>query len=162
MDRDDLSVDRDVDRDRYGLEQRDREPSDRDDDRSSTDPRDVFMRDFELPHGDERELVRDRDCEYTLRGSETRDHARTSDSGIQVHAEARGDGEREYSVACLLETKTEEHHAPGQPALVPFGTGRSGQASTGVTPSAYPRSNSIPSDITPFKRRGSRFTTKSA
>ncbi len=99
VDRDDLSVDRDVDRDRYGLEQRDREPRNRCDDQGSTDPRDVFMRGLELPRGGERELVRDRDCEYTLRRSETRDHARTSDSGIQVHAEAKGDGEREYCVS---------------------------------------------------------------
>ena len=32
----------------------------------------------------------------------------------------------------------------GQPALVPSGTGASGTASTGVTPSSYPRSKSIP------------------
>jgi DNA-binding MarR family transcriptional regulator len=37
------------------------------------DPRDVFMRDFDLPRGREREIVYDaRDREYTLRGSETR------------------------------------------------------------------------------------------
>jgi hypothetical protein len=36
------------------------------------DPRDVFSRDLNLPRGPERELVHDRDREYTLRGSETR------------------------------------------------------------------------------------------
>jgi hypothetical protein len=36
------------------------------------DPRDAFMRDLDLPRGAEREIVRDRDREYTLRGSETR------------------------------------------------------------------------------------------
>ena len=36
------------------------------------DPRDVFMRDLDLPHGADREIVKDRDREYTLRGSETR------------------------------------------------------------------------------------------
>jgi hypothetical protein len=36
------------------------------------DPRDVFTRDLDLPHGADREIVRDRDREYTLRGSETR------------------------------------------------------------------------------------------
>src|SRR5262245_1885683 len=35
-------------------------------------PRDAFMRHVDLPHGPEREVVRDRDREYTLRGSETR------------------------------------------------------------------------------------------
>jgi hypothetical protein len=38
----------------------------------SHDPRDVFSRDLYLPRGPEREMVHDRDREYTLRGSETR------------------------------------------------------------------------------------------
>jgi hypothetical protein len=36
------------------------------------DPREAFTRDLHLPRGLEREIVRDRDREYTLRGSETR------------------------------------------------------------------------------------------
>ena len=40
--------------------------------RDTPDPRDVFMRDLDLPRGADRELVRDRDHEYSLRGSETR------------------------------------------------------------------------------------------
>ena len=36
------------------------------------DPREPFTRDLGLPRGPDRELVRDRDREYTLRGSETR------------------------------------------------------------------------------------------
>lgn len=40
--------------------------------RESHDPRDTFMRDLDLPRGEDREIVRDRDHEYTLRGSETR------------------------------------------------------------------------------------------
>jgi hypothetical protein len=36
------------------------------------DSREPFTRDLELPKGQDRELVRDRDREYTLRGSETR------------------------------------------------------------------------------------------
>jgi DNA-binding PadR family transcriptional regulator len=37
------------------------------------DPRDVFMRDLDLPRTPEREIVHDaRECAYTLRGSETR------------------------------------------------------------------------------------------
>jgi hypothetical protein len=36
------------------------------------DPGGVFMRDVDLPRGADREIVRDRDREYTLRGSETR------------------------------------------------------------------------------------------
>lgn len=38
----------------------------------SRDPRDAFMRGLELPCGKDREMVRDRDHEYSLRGSETR------------------------------------------------------------------------------------------
>jgi DNA-binding MarR family transcriptional regulator len=40
--------------------------------RDPLDLRDVFMRDLELPRGADREIVRDRDHEYALRGSETR------------------------------------------------------------------------------------------
>ena len=36
------------------------------------DPRDVFMRDLDLPRGAAREIVRDRGQEFSLRGSETR------------------------------------------------------------------------------------------
>jgi hypothetical protein len=48
---------------------RDRTEDLRDRDR---DARDVFSRDLDLPEGREREIVRDRDREYTLRGSESR------------------------------------------------------------------------------------------
>ena len=51
--------------------QRDREPRERED-RDSNDPRDAFMRHVDLPREPEREAVRHRDREYTLRGSETR------------------------------------------------------------------------------------------
>lgn len=49
-------------------EERDREPRDRDHNIDSLDPRDVFMRDVDLPRGPERELVHDRDRDYTLNG----------------------------------------------------------------------------------------------
>jgi hypothetical protein len=54
---------------------RDREaerPPDRDPYPRDRDPRDVFMRDLGLPRGREREIVHDREREYTLRGSESR------------------------------------------------------------------------------------------
>jgi hypothetical protein len=55
---------------------RDREDerwADRSGDPRDRDPRDVFMRELNLPRGREREIVYDaRDREYTLRGSETR------------------------------------------------------------------------------------------
>jgi hypothetical protein len=69
--RDDHSEDdpRNRDNDSRGLE-RDRDSRNRDE---GIDPRDVFMRDLDLPRGPEREIVHDaRDREYTLRGSETR------------------------------------------------------------------------------------------
>jgi uncharacterized membrane protein YgcG len=47
----------------------DRERDPRDD---MFDPLEVFTRDLNLPRGREREIVHDRDREYTLRGSETR------------------------------------------------------------------------------------------
>jgi hypothetical protein len=43
-----------------------------DDEPAGVDPRDVFMRDVDLPNGPERELVRDRDRDYRLSGSECR------------------------------------------------------------------------------------------
>ena len=45
---------------------------DRDARKRDVDPRDVFTRALHLPRGLEREIVRDRDREYTLRGSESR------------------------------------------------------------------------------------------
>jgi len=47
--------------------ERDRDGRERD-----VDPRDLFTRDVNLPRGLVREIVRDRDREYTLRGSESR------------------------------------------------------------------------------------------
>jgi hypothetical protein len=49
-------------------------PRDRTDDLRDRDgdPRDVFSRDLDLPREREREIVHDRDREYTLRGSEAR------------------------------------------------------------------------------------------
>src|SRR5688572_8390591 len=47
--------------------ERDRDHRERD-----VDPRDAFTRRLHLPRGLEREIVRDRDREYTLRGSESR------------------------------------------------------------------------------------------
>jgi hypothetical protein len=70
--RDDHSEDdrpRHRDDDSRGVE-RDRDSRDRG---RGLDPRDVFMRDLDLPRGPDREIVHDaRDREYTLRGSETR------------------------------------------------------------------------------------------
>jgi hypothetical protein len=54
-------------RDRGDEWQRVYDPRDRDD-----DPRDVLMRDLDLPRGDERELVVDRDRVYELDGEDSR------------------------------------------------------------------------------------------
>src|SRR4029450_12856830 len=55
---------------------RDRNPRwanrDRDDRERHPEVRDAFSRHVQLPRGPERELVHDRDREYTLRGSESR------------------------------------------------------------------------------------------
>ena len=55
-----------MDFDPRDLDSRDRETPD------THDLRDVFSRGLELPRGANREIVRDRDHEYSLRGSETR------------------------------------------------------------------------------------------
>ena len=55
---------------RWGSDPRQRDDDTRD--RDAVDPRDVFVNKLDLPRGPERELVRDRDREYTLRGSESR------------------------------------------------------------------------------------------
>jgi hypothetical protein len=57
---------------RWGDDPRDRSDDQRDRDRDPVDPRDVFSHDLDLPQGLEREIVRDRDHEYELRGSESR------------------------------------------------------------------------------------------
>ncbi len=65
-------VDRDArERDDEWRDERDRDSRERSDDRT-VDPRDVFLRDLDLPRGLERGLVRDRDRDYTLNGSESR------------------------------------------------------------------------------------------
>jgi hypothetical protein len=55
---------------RWGSDPRGRDDDTRD--RETVDSRDVFVNKLELPRGPERELVRDRDREYSLRGSESR------------------------------------------------------------------------------------------
>lgn len=50
---------------------RDREPRDLQDDRG-VNPRDVLVRELDLPQGHQRDLVHGRDRDYTLNGSETR------------------------------------------------------------------------------------------
>jgi DNA-binding MarR family transcriptional regulator len=59
-------------RDGDGREERDRAARDRDEEPGALDSRDVFLRDLDLPDGRERELVHDRDREYSLNGSDTR------------------------------------------------------------------------------------------
>jgi DNA-binding MarR family transcriptional regulator len=70
--RDDAMQSEPCDRDEDWREARDRDPRDRDDERGGLDPRDVFMRDLDLPDGRERELVHDRDREYSLDESDAR------------------------------------------------------------------------------------------
>lgn len=52
-------------------QERDREARERPDDRA-LEPRDVLVRELDLPHGHDRELVHDRERDYTLNGSESR------------------------------------------------------------------------------------------
>jgi DNA-binding MarR family transcriptional regulator len=74
---------------------RDRE---RDDDRERTlDSRDVFTRDMNLPHGLEREIVRHRDREYTLRGSESRTLATVGSFRVVSSRDLRDGRDRELN-----------------------------------------------------------------
>lgn len=57
---------------RSGDDPRQRDDDSRDRDRDPIDPRDAFVEKLDLPRGLERELVRDRDRGYDLRGSESR------------------------------------------------------------------------------------------
>src|SRR5687768_5066979 len=54
------------------LDDRDQATYDRENDRGSVDPRAVLSRDLDLPRGPERELVRGRDRDYRLNGSDAR------------------------------------------------------------------------------------------
>jgi hypothetical protein len=69
--RDDAAEQHTRDHDEDWRDDRERDPHDRDE-RGGLDPRDVFMRDLDLPDGRERELVHDRDREYSLNGSDAR------------------------------------------------------------------------------------------
>lgn len=60
------------DRNEDSRDDRDRDVRDREDERGGVDPRDVFMRELDVPDSRERELVHERDREYTLSGSDTR------------------------------------------------------------------------------------------
>jgi len=78
-------------RDDDWCEARDRESRERSDDRGG-DPRDVFLRDLDLPRGRERELVHDRDRHYTLSGSESRTLATVGAFVKFGHHAARSNG----------------------------------------------------------------------
>jgi len=60
----------------------------------SHDPREVFTRDLYLPRGHEREIVRDRGREYTLRGSETRTLATVGAFRVVSSRDLRDDHDR--------------------------------------------------------------------
>lgn len=69
----DDSLDDDTrERDDGWREERNREPGERDDERGGVDALSVFIRDLDLPRGLDRELVHDRDRDYTLNGLEAR------------------------------------------------------------------------------------------
>ena len=74
-----------------GLE-RDREGRERD-----FDPREVFTRHLRLPRGPERDIVRDRDREYTLRGSESRTLATVGALRVVSSRDLRDSRDRELN-----------------------------------------------------------------
>ena len=70
--------------------ERDRDPRERE-----FDPRDVFTRDVHLPRGLEREIVRHRDRDYTLRGSESRTLATVGAFRVVSSCDLRDSRDRE-------------------------------------------------------------------
>jgi hypothetical protein len=58
------------------------------------DPRETFTRDLSLPRGLEREIVRDRDRQYTLRGSESRTLATVGAFRVVSSRDLRDHGDR--------------------------------------------------------------------
>src|SRR5262245_6034455 len=74
--------------------ERDRDSRDRDDDRVGSDPRDAFTRDLDLPRGREREMVSDRDRDYTLNGDESRALAVTGAFRVVSERDLRGHEDR--------------------------------------------------------------------
>ena len=73
---------------------RDRDEECRPDRGRGHDPRDVFTRNLDLPRGLKREIVRDRDREYTLRGSESRTLATVGAFRVVSSRDLRDDDDR--------------------------------------------------------------------
>jgi len=73
--------------------------------RAALDPRDVFMKDLDLPRGPDRERVRVRDHHVTLRGSESRALSTVGASASSLRA------------TCAMGTRR-----PSNPAMVISGT----------------------------------------
>lgn len=97
-------------RDETRWPERDREPPER-----TFDPREPFTRHLHLPRGLERELVRDRDREYTLRRSETRTLATHGDAafeGLSSPSIAEAVAAGTARVECLVLPHTYRHLVP--------------------------------------------------
>lgn len=81
---------------RWGDDARDHSRHSIEREHADRDPRDAFMRHVDLPHGPEREIVRNRNRDYTLRGSETHTLATVGafrvvpTSGLRDHQNASG------------------------------------------------------------------------
>lgn len=76
----------------------DRDARDRENDRGSIDPRDVFSRDLDLPRGHERELVRGRDRDYRLNGSDTRTLSTVGAFRVVSECDLRDPRDRSHNV----------------------------------------------------------------
>lgn len=74
---------------------------DRDARQRDFDHRDVFSRDLRLPSGLEREIVRDRNREYTLRGSESRTLATVGAFRVVSSRDVRDRDERPTARRCI-------------------------------------------------------------
>ena len=94
----DEHVDDDPRRDEGRHDERDRDSHDRDDERGGNDPRDVFTRDLDLPRGPDRELVHDRDRDYSLNGTESRTLATVGAFRVVSERDLRDGRDRESAL----------------------------------------------------------------
>src|SRR5438874_1504214 len=129
--------------------ERDEDPRDRDArERDRTDPRDVFLRELDLPRGPDRKRVFDGDREYTLRGSESRTLATVG--AFRVGPRPRPPRPRRSAAGST------EHRAPPPPRTEPrrHGSDAWSEGRRGVP--NRPRSESVGGTPTRARSRSTR------
>jgi hypothetical protein len=96
---------------------RDREPDRQD----SRDPRDAFMRELALARGEDREIVRNRDHEYRLRGSEARTLSTVGAFRVVPASKLRDHRTREHTRVAIVMHADSAHNCCRSPSSFTFG-----------------------------------------